>query len=408
MSAMDPTRIVRAGLRPPRRHVYRRLGRARCMDSPRRAFLGDVLERHPAGLPTSSSRVRAGHGCGSARGRAADTRASIFSGRAARTCPCSSCRTGTFLQADVLEVAAPSRRASMPSSAFYVFDHIPAGQDRWLFRSHLSGGSDPGGWLFASFGTSDNPGEVEERCGWVVADMYFSSLPPEQTDELLRSAGFDIRSSETIEEVEPGEGPVAFRWVIDPAIGARADDPRRRGGSDADALSRLPRGEGRARDGPAHAARGSGRRVTRTRPRASRGPMRGRSRCVASSATQFMSPQLVTTRARASPSRSAVLPSHRRRSRPGRWRCCSSAGTGCSASALRTATWTVPVLVQHEFSAAACRSARRTRRSRRCRPGSRGPPSDPAQEPPRPARPVRTESETGSPAPPRRRRCRGT
>jgi hypothetical protein len=47
-----------------------------------------------------------------------------------------------------------------------------------------------------------------------VADMYFSSLPPEQTDDLLRSAGFDIRSSETIEEVEPGAGTVAFRWVI--------------------------------------------------------------------------------------------------------------------------------------------------------------------------------------------------
>jgi hypothetical protein len=44
--------------------------------------------------------------------------------------------------------------------------------------------------------------------------MYFSSLPPEQTDALLRSAGFDIRSSETVEEIEPGKGAVAFRWVI--------------------------------------------------------------------------------------------------------------------------------------------------------------------------------------------------
>jgi cyclopropane fatty-acyl-phospholipid synthase-like methyltransferase len=118
---------------------------------------------------------------------------------------------GTFLQADVLDVQLPP--ASFDAVvALYVFGHIPAARTGELF-ARIHGWLRPGGWLCASFGASDNPGEVEER--WLgVADMYFSSLPPEQTDALLRSAGFDIRSSETVEEIEPGKGAVAFRWVI--------------------------------------------------------------------------------------------------------------------------------------------------------------------------------------------------
>jgi SAM-dependent methyltransferase len=118
---------------------------------------------------------------------------------------------GTLLHGDLFDVALPAESFDAVV-AFYVFGHIPAAKSNELF-ARIHQWLRPGGWLCASFGTSDNPGEIEPR--WLgVADMYFSSLPPERTDALLRSAGFDIRSADTVEEVEPGVGTVAFRWVI--------------------------------------------------------------------------------------------------------------------------------------------------------------------------------------------------
>ena len=119
--------------------------------------------------------------------------------------------SGTFLHGDLFDVALPAESFDAVV-AFYVFGHIPAMRTGELF-ARIHQWLRPGGWLCASFGTSDNPGEIEPH--WLgVADMYFSSLPPERTDALLRSAGFTIRSAETVEEVEPGVGTVAFRWVI--------------------------------------------------------------------------------------------------------------------------------------------------------------------------------------------------
>ena len=93
-----------------------------------------------------------------------------------------------------------------------MFGHVPSARTGELF-ARIARWLRPGGWLCASFGVSDNPGAIEPR--WLgAADMYFSSLSPSRTDELLRSAGFYIRSAETITEIEPGEGPATFRWVI--------------------------------------------------------------------------------------------------------------------------------------------------------------------------------------------------
>jgi SAM-dependent methyltransferase len=215
MSAMDPTRIVQEG--------YDLLDGtyqdwvATMHDSPRRAFLGDVLERIPPGGDVLEV------GCGPGTDAVALSAGRRYTGIDLSAVQLAHARAlvpdGTFLQADVLEVQLPE--ASFDAVvALYVFGHIPAARTGELF-ARLHAWLRPGGWLCASFGSSDNPGEVERR--WLgVADMYFSSLPPEQTDDLLRSAGFDIRSSETIEEVEPGEGPAAFRWVI----ARRSDESR--------------------------------------------------------------------------------------------------------------------------------------------------------------------------------------
>jgi cyclopropane fatty-acyl-phospholipid synthase-like methyltransferase len=116
----------------------------------------------------------------------------------------------TLINADVLEIEF------QPNSfdaivAIYVFGHIPAGRIGELF-TRTGSWLRPGGWLCASFAVSDDAGAVEPS--WLGVEMYFSSLPPEQNDRLLRSAGFRIRSAETITEIEPGHGPATFRWVI--------------------------------------------------------------------------------------------------------------------------------------------------------------------------------------------------
>jgi SAM-dependent methyltransferase len=118
---------------------------------------------------------------------------------------------GTFLRADVSKVAFP------PSCfdavvAFYVFNHIPQDEMEPLFRRILTW-LRSGGRLFASFGTSDNSGTVEPM--WLGrADMYFSSLPVGRNDALLQEVGFVIESTDTVTELEEGEGPATFHWVV--------------------------------------------------------------------------------------------------------------------------------------------------------------------------------------------------
>ena len=207
MSPLDPARIVQEGY-DLLDGTYRNWV-ATLHQGPRRPFLAGVLERIPPGSDVLEV------GCGPGTDAVALSAGRRYTGIDLSAVQLAHARVlvpdGTFLQADVLEVQLPP--ASFDAVvALYVFGHIPAARTGELF-ARIHGWLRPGGWLCASFGASDNPGEVEER--WLgVADMYFSSLPPEQTDALLRSAGFDIRSSETIEEIEPGEGTVAFRWVI--------------------------------------------------------------------------------------------------------------------------------------------------------------------------------------------------
>jgi cyclopropane fatty-acyl-phospholipid synthase-like methyltransferase len=118
---------------------------------------------------------------------------------------------GTFLHGDVFDVPLPQDGFDAVV-ACYVFNHIPAGRMGELF-DRIASWLRPGGWLYASFGVSDDPGSIEPR--WLgTTPMYFSSLPPDRTDELLGSAGFSIESTETITESEPLEGPATFRWVM--------------------------------------------------------------------------------------------------------------------------------------------------------------------------------------------------
>jgi cyclopropane fatty-acyl-phospholipid synthase-like methyltransferase len=178
-------------------------------DGYRMTFLDRVLRA----VPTGSDVLEIGCGPGTDSRALADGRrytgidlSGVQLAHARRTVP-----TGTFVHADVLDVAFPA--ASFDAAvALYVFGHVPRDRlpellvriRRWLR---------PGGLLAASFGTSDTPGAIQPK--WLsAADMYFSSLPAADTDSLLRRQGYSIEMAETVTEVEPGEGPATFHWVI--------------------------------------------------------------------------------------------------------------------------------------------------------------------------------------------------
>lgn len=206
-AAFDPSTIVREG--------YDRLdGRYRAwvaaiLDGPRARFLSEVLRLVPPGSDVLEI------GCGPGTDAVALAEGRRYTGIDLSAVQLAHARAavpdGTFVHGDVFDVElAPSSYDA--ATAFYVFGHIPAARTRELFE-RVATWLRPGGWLCASFGTSDDPGSVE--ASWLgVADMYFSSLPPERTEALLRSTGFQIRSAESIEEIEPGQGRVTFRWVI--------------------------------------------------------------------------------------------------------------------------------------------------------------------------------------------------
>jgi SAM-dependent methyltransferase len=207
MRAMDPKRIVEQGY-DELDDVYRRWVQ-QGLDGYRSGFLGRILGSESSGADILEI------GCGPGTDAAALAEGRRYTGvdlsavqlaHAEKAVP-----WGTFVHADVLEVAFP------PSSfdaivSFYAFVHIPQDRMERLFR-RISAWLRPGGRLFASFGTSDDAGEVEPM--WLDrADMFFSSLPVAENDALLEEVGFAIEFAETVTEEEEGQGPATFHWVI--------------------------------------------------------------------------------------------------------------------------------------------------------------------------------------------------
>jgi SAM-dependent methyltransferase len=130
---------------------------------------------------------------------------------------------GRFLHADVSKVTFPAACFDAVVG-FYVFNHIPQDEMEPLFRRILTW-LRSGGRLFASFGTSDNPGAMEPM--WLGrADMYFSSLPVGRNDALLEEAGFAIEFADTVTELEEGEGQATFHWVIAQKLAREGTDSR--------------------------------------------------------------------------------------------------------------------------------------------------------------------------------------
>jgi cyclopropane fatty-acyl-phospholipid synthase-like methyltransferase len=214
MTGRDPSRIVGEGY--DRLDAVYRDWVTRMRGGQRRDFLERILTLIPAGADVLEI------GCGPGSDAAALAEGRHYTGIDLSAVQLVHARTavpdGTFLHADVFDVALPSQGFDAVV-AFYVFGHIPAARTSELFE-RIATWLRPGGWLCASFAVSDDPGSIQPA--WLgLADMYFSSVPPAQIDELLGAAGFELRSAETVEEIEPGEGPATFRWVIARRIGGR-------------------------------------------------------------------------------------------------------------------------------------------------------------------------------------------
>lgn len=204
---IDPSRVVREGY-DLLDGTYREWVAA-MRDGPRASFLAAVLGLIPPGTDVLEI------GCGPGTDAASLAEGRRYTGIDLSRVQLEHARAavpeGVFVEADVFEIELPATSFDVVV-AIYVFGHIPAARTGELFE-RIATWLRPGGWLCASFGTSDDPGGIEPK--WLgTADMYFSSLAPEATDALLRSADFEIHSAETITEFEPGEGPATFRWVI--------------------------------------------------------------------------------------------------------------------------------------------------------------------------------------------------
>jgi SAM-dependent methyltransferase len=205
--AVDPARIVQQGY-DDLDDTYRRW-----VEHTRDGYRSMFLTRILAELPEDADVLEIGCGPGTDAAALAEGRryvgidlSAIQLAHARAVAP-----AGRFLHGEVLDTQFPPASFDAVVS-FYVFNHIP--QDRMeLLLGRIWSWLRPGGGLFGSFGTSDNPGEVEPA--WLgKADMYFSSLPVERTEALFEEVGFSIEFADTVTEVEEGEGPATFHWVI--------------------------------------------------------------------------------------------------------------------------------------------------------------------------------------------------
>ncbi|HEX4941667.1 MAG TPA: class I SAM-dependent methyltransferase [Actinomycetota bacterium] len=204
---MDPTRIVQQGY-DDLDDTYRRWVK-HTRGGYRSTFLARILGEVPEGADVLEI------GCGPGTDAAALAEGRRYVGIDLSEVQLAHARAvapaGRFVHGDVLDT--PFSPASFDAVvSFYAFNHIPQDRMGLLFR-RIRSWLRPRGRLFGSFGTSDNPGEVEPT--WLgKADMYFSSLPVDRTEALLEEIGFSIEFADTVTEFEVGEGPATFHWVI--------------------------------------------------------------------------------------------------------------------------------------------------------------------------------------------------
>lgn len=94
--------------------------------------------------------------------------------------------------------------------AAYVFNHVPQ-DELGPLTVRIATWLRPGGYLLATFSTSDNPGSTDE---WLGVEMYFAGFPPDQNRRLVAAAGLEVVHDELEQLIEPEYGNARFQWLL--------------------------------------------------------------------------------------------------------------------------------------------------------------------------------------------------
>jgi cyclopropane fatty-acyl-phospholipid synthase-like methyltransferase len=151
-----------------------------------------------AGLPVAQWLEQSGYQVTGVDGSASQIQ------RAREYLPSATCR-----QADMSTIALPPASFDLIVST-YAITHVPRGLHADLFariRTWLR----PGGIFMASLGTGDADNWTGE---WLGTEMFFSHFDAETNLQLVTEAGFEIVEHEVVTELEDGDTPVSFLWLI--------------------------------------------------------------------------------------------------------------------------------------------------------------------------------------------------
>ena len=117
--------------------------------------------------------------------------------------------TATLLQSDFTELRLDDESFDAVV-AFYVLNHVPRAELGPLI-ARVAGWLRHGGYVLATFPTSDNPGWRGE---WLGVEMFFAGFPPEINRRLVDAAGLDVLRDEIEITIEPEHGEARFQWIL--------------------------------------------------------------------------------------------------------------------------------------------------------------------------------------------------
>jgi cyclopropane fatty-acyl-phospholipid synthase-like methyltransferase len=115
---------------------------------------------------------------------------------------------GEFEKADMAEVSFPPATFDA-IVAFYAIEHVRREQHATLLARFGSWLKEGGYLLF----TTESEECADEVGDWLGAPMYFSQYDPDTTAQLLRTAGFELVSTNTERQLE-GDHEVEYMWFL--------------------------------------------------------------------------------------------------------------------------------------------------------------------------------------------------
>ena len=115
----------------------------------------------------------------------------------------------TFVRADFTELRLDPESFDAVVS-LYVFNHVPQDELGPLL-GRVATWLRPGGYLLASFPTTDNPGWRGE---WLGGEMFFAGFASETNRRLVEEAGLAVVRDEHETMVEPEYGEGTWQWLL--------------------------------------------------------------------------------------------------------------------------------------------------------------------------------------------------